>query len=151
MLAFFLSVKQKGSHFTHSRIKYTLSLLTDDTKPSGAVDSFEGRNAIQKNLDRLEEWAHVNLVKFKKAKCKVLHPHQGNSLYQYRLGDEQTESSPEKNWEKLVDEKFNTSLGSEQVTILYHMFHEHTCMNSHLQSFTSLFRYLMLSYAFKRY
>jgi len=35
----------------------------------------------------------VNLTKFNKAKCKVLHMGQGKPEYQYRLGDEWIESS----------------------------------------------------------
>ena len=67
--------------------EYTLGKFAEDTKLSGAVDSLEGRDAIQRNCDRLEEWAHVYLMKFHKAKCKVPHLGQGNPQYQYRLGD----------------------------------------------------------------
>jgi len=38
--------------------------------------------------NRLEEWAQENLLKFSKAKRKVLHLGWGNAHYQYRLGDD---------------------------------------------------------------
>jgi len=62
-----------------SKIEYTLCKSADDTKLTGVADATEGQDVIQRDLDKLERWACVNLMKVTKAKCKVLSLGRGNA------------------------------------------------------------------------
>ena len=54
-------------------VECTLSEFADDTKLGGAVESPAGREASQRDLDRLDGWAITNHRKFSKSKCWILH------------------------------------------------------------------------------
>ncbi|KAK4818612.1 hypothetical protein QYF61_016583 [Mycteria americana] len=91
-------------------IKCTLVKFADDTKLNGEVDTSEGRATMQEDLDRLEEWANKNLMKFNKDKCKVLHLEKHNPGEQYRLGSTWLgNSSVERDLGVLVDKQLNMS------------------------------------------
>lgn len=71
-------------------------------------DMTETRNAIQRDLDKLAKWAHVNRVRFNKAKSKIV-----AISNVYRLGEELFESSHA----ALTQEGFRCSGGQKSWTL----------------------------------
>lgn len=59
----------------------------DDTKTKEVVDSLKGREALKKDLDKLQGWAITNHVKYTKRKCQILHLGWDNLSNMYRQGD----------------------------------------------------------------
>ena len=79
----------------NSGIKCTLSRFANNTKLCNVVDTPEGWDAIQRDLDSLKQLSQVNFVRFKKVKSRVLYLGHGNPCYQYKLGVVRMEHGPD--------------------------------------------------------
>ncbi|KAF4804712.1 hypothetical protein TURU_005383 [Turdus rufiventris] len=89
-------------------IKCTPIKCADDTKLSGEADTLEERSTLKEDLDRLEEWANKNLMKFNKDKHLAPgkhHPGMQHGLGSIPLG----RCSVERALGILVDSKVNMS------------------------------------------
>ncbi|KAJ7398446.1 rna-directed dna polymerase from mobile element jockey-like [Pitangus sulphuratus] len=87
-----------------------LSKFVDDTKLGGAVDSLEGREALQRDLSKSGNGAITNHMKFNKGKCWILHLGWGNPGCTYRLENEMLEiSNVERDLTILGNDKLSTS------------------------------------------
>ena len=74
------------------------------------VDSIVGEEALQRDLDKSEDWIITNHMKFNKNKCWILNLGRCSPGYVYRLGDEMLENSTtEKDMEVLINNKLNMS------------------------------------------
>lgn len=53
--------------------EWMISKSADDTKLGESVDMHQGREALQRDLNRLDPWASINSMSFHGATCQVLH------------------------------------------------------------------------------
>ena len=67
-------------------VKSIAKVFADDTKLYTPVDSIEGKNKLQNDIDKLTDWTLEWLMQFNSDKCKTLHLGKKNPQYSYSMG-----------------------------------------------------------------
>jgi len=62
-------------------IESTLSKFAEDTQLGGVANTVEGFATIQQDLDRLESWEGMNLMRFNKSKHRILYLRRINHMH----------------------------------------------------------------------
>ncbi|XP_010568937.1 PREDICTED: uncharacterized protein LOC104833756 [Haliaeetus leucocephalus] len=71
-------------------IECPLGKFADDTKLGLGADLLEDRKALHRYLDRLDQWAEANCMKFNEAECRVLRFGHGDAMQRYGVEEEWT-------------------------------------------------------------
>lgn len=91
-------------------IEGKLIKFADDTKLGDVANTKQDRDRIQKDLDKLQQWAETNRMVFNREKCKILHLGKNNENSTYKMGGICLSSSTgEKDLGVLVDHRLNMS------------------------------------------
>ncbi|GAB0179846.1 mitochondrial enolase superfamily member 1 [Grus japonensis] len=107
----FVNDLDEGIKCTLMSVCYFIILMTQSCELNlKGKQLFWSAEALQRELDRLENWAITSCMRFNKGKCQILHLGRGNPGYTYRLGNETLETShAERDLGVLVDSKLNMS------------------------------------------
>lgn len=81
-------------------IECTLNEFANNTKVCSVVDMLEGRDAIQREFESLQNWAYANLTRFN----KDIHLGWGNIKCKYRLAHSELRAALHRDFGVLVDE-----------------------------------------------
>ena len=79
-----------------NEVKCNIQLFADDANIFKTVENDEDHQDLAKDLDNLESWARLWLMRFIVGKCKVLvHLSRRNPRYEYNMGDVRLEAATE--------------------------------------------------------
>ena len=89
-------------------VKCNLFKFVDNTKIWGEVSTLVGRERLQQDLDRLQEWADINRMRFNTDKCRVPHVGSRNQQHTCNMGNSLLESTEaERDLGVIIDSKMN--------------------------------------------